>query len=175
VPPPENPDANFDGRYWQVEGLDRLPPPVSARGPRLWLADHAPHALVRVAERYDGWLPCLPNAQAYGEAWRRIRALAESANRPGDAVVPGLYATVTINPDRDRARQELEEHVLHNHGRPLADVSAVQAVYSGTAEECAEWLASYVQAGARHIVIRIGAPDPGSRLKELAAAVRTVA
>jgi alkanesulfonate monooxygenase SsuD/methylene tetrahydromethanopterin reductase-like flavin-dependent oxidoreductase (luciferase family) len=170
-----NPGHRFTGRYWNIDGLDRLPPPTTPAGPPLWLAgSDAPNAVARTARWYDGWLPFLPNAKAYGQAWRRIKQLAQEAGRPARSIVPGMYATITINADRDRARAELEEYVQRYYGRPLALMSTVQAYGYGTARECAQWLAGYVRAGARHIVVRIGSMDPAPRLKEVAEAILAV-
>ena len=165
--------GSFTGRYWQVDGLDRLPPPATPRGPRLWLAgSNAPRAMERTARLYDGWLPFLPNAELYAQAWKRIKALAKEAGRKQQDITPGMYATVTVNSDRERAKAELEDYLMRYYGRPLAVMSTVQAYGYGTAEECAEWLAGYVKAGARHLVIRVGSMDPGPQLKEIAEAVR---
>lgn len=161
--------ARFEGRYWSVEDLDRLAPPATPGGPRLWLAaSDAPGAVERTARLYDGWLPFVPTPEAYAAAWGEIQRRAAAHGRPADAIVPGMYATVTVNPDRERAKAELEEYLQHYYGRPLAVMSTVQAYCYGTAEECAAWLSRYVQAGARHLVVRIGSLDPASQLKTVA-------
>jgi alkanesulfonate monooxygenase SsuD/methylene tetrahydromethanopterin reductase-like flavin-dependent oxidoreductase (luciferase family) len=165
-------DTDFSGRYWQQGGLDRLPPTATPGGPRCWLAgSDTPLVLRRTARLYDGWLPFLPQAQAYGQAWRRITELAEEYGRPAGAIVPGLYATLIVNPDREKARRELDDYVQGYYGRPLELMSNFQAYGYGSADECAEWLAGYVGAGARHVVIRIGSLDPGQQLEEIADSV----
>ncbi|KOG64521.1 F420-dependent oxidoreductase [Streptomyces griseoflavus] len=167
--------TGFTGRRWQAEGLDRLPAPHRPEGPPLWLAgSDTPRVLERVARLYDGWLPFLPTAAAYGRAWQRIRELSQAAGRPADAVVPALYATITVDDDRDRARRELDDYLRHYYGRSLEQMSALQAYAWGSAEECAEWLAGYVRAGARHLVLRIGSLRPEARLKEIAGTVLPV-
>ncbi|MFJ2829017.1 LLM class flavin-dependent oxidoreductase [Streptomyces sp. NPDC087263] len=161
--------TDFQGKYWQAERLDRLPAPATAGGPPLWLAgSDTPKVLARVATRYDGWLPFLPDAEAYGRARRRIAELAEEAGRGPDAVTPALYATVTVNHDRAAAKAELEHYITHYYGRSLEQMSALQAYGWGSAESCAEWLGGYVRAGARHLVIRVGSLDPQPQLKEIA-------
>ncbi|WP_242705286.1 LLM class flavin-dependent oxidoreductase [Streptomyces griseocarneus] len=81
--------TDYDGKYWQAEGLDRLPRPHRPGGPPLWLAgSDTPRVLERVARDYDGWLPFLPSAEAYGVARARIAELVEEAGRPADAVTP---------------------------------------------------------------------------------------
>lgn len=166
---------SFRGRYWQLDDLDRLPPPATPGGPKLWLASSdTPRVLDRVAQHYDGWLPFLPSPEAYGQAWRQISASAQAYGRPADAVAPGLYATMTVHESRDRARAELDGYLQQYYGRPLEVMSTVQAYCYGTAEECAQWLARYVQAGARHLVIRIGSLSPEPPLKEILDAVRGI-
>jgi alkanesulfonate monooxygenase SsuD/methylene tetrahydromethanopterin reductase-like flavin-dependent oxidoreductase (luciferase family) len=165
-------ETSFAGTYWQVDGLDRLPPPATAGGPPRWLAgSDTSRVTSRVAHLYDGWMPFLPSPEAYGEAWQRIRRSARDAGRQPDSITPSLYATINVNPSRDRARAELESYVQSYYGRSLDVMTTVQAYGYGTAEQCAEWLDGYVRAGARHLVLRIGSLDPASQLKEVAATV----
>ncbi|MFC5170836.1 LLM class flavin-dependent oxidoreductase [Streptomyces mutomycini] len=161
--------TGFQGKYWQADRLDRLPSPATPGGPPLWLAgSDTPKVLARAATRYDGWLPFLPDVDAYGRACRRIAELAGEAGRGPGAVTPALYATVTVNSDSTAARAELEHYISHYYGRSLEQMSAIQAYGWGSAEQCAEWLGGYVRAGARHLVLRIGSLDPQTQLKEVA-------
>ncbi|MFD5640484.1 LLM class flavin-dependent oxidoreductase [Streptomyces anulatus] len=161
--------ADFAGRRWQAGGLDGLPAPHRPGGPPLWLASSdTPRVLERVARHYDGWLPFLPSAAAYGRARQRIAELTVAAGRPVDAVTPALYATITVDADRERARRELDHYLQQYYGRTLDQMSELQAYAWGSAEECAEWLAGYVRAGARHVILRVGSLRPESRLKEIA-------
>ncbi|KUL50157.1 LLM class flavin-dependent oxidoreductase [Streptomyces sp. NRRL S-1521] len=172
--------SGFEGKFWQAERLERLPKPATPGGPPLWLAgSDTPKVLARVATKYDGWLPFLPDAEAYGRARARIAELAAEAGRAPDAVTPALYATVTVNRDEAAAKAELEHYIEHYYGRSLEQMSAIQAYGWGSAESCAEWLGAYVRAGAKHLVIRVGSLDPEPQLKEIAEvllpAVRAIA
>jgi alkanesulfonate monooxygenase SsuD/methylene tetrahydromethanopterin reductase-like flavin-dependent oxidoreductase (luciferase family) len=161
--------TGFDGKVWQYQDLDRLPPPATPGGPRLWLAgSDTPRVLARTAALYDGWLPFLPTDTAYGAAWQQIVELAGERGRPDGAITPALYATININPDRDKARLELEDYVQRYYRRSLEMMSTFQAYGYGCVEDCVEWLARYVAAGARHIVLRIGSLDARDQLDLLA-------
>lgn len=167
-------EKSFEGRYWQVDDLDRLPPPYTPGGPRLWYAgQHTPRVVDRVARLYDGWLPFMPSPDDYAGGWKRIQELCVEYGRPADAVFPGMYATICVNEDREQARADLEDYVQHYYGYPLEITSMVQAFGHGTADECADFLARYVQAGARHLVIRIGTLRSRPSLKEILAIVRS--
>jgi alkanesulfonate monooxygenase SsuD/methylene tetrahydromethanopterin reductase-like flavin-dependent oxidoreductase (luciferase family) len=153
--------AVFGGPCYEAAGLDRLPPPYSRGGPPLWLAaSDTPRVLRRVAEHYDGWLPFVPTAAAYESGWRCIADLAATAGRRPAAITAGLYATIAVDTDEKRAQRTLESYVQGYYGYPLELVRAVQAYGYGGPEQCTDWLAGYVRAGARHIVLRIGSLDP---------------
>jgi alkanesulfonate monooxygenase SsuD/methylene tetrahydromethanopterin reductase-like flavin-dependent oxidoreductase (luciferase family) len=162
--------ADFEGKYFQATGLDRLPPPVQAGGPPVWLASSdTPTVLTRVGCYYDGWMPFLPSAAAYATAWNTITGVVAEVGRPAGAVTPALYATVCINPDREAAHHKLENYVEHYYGRSLPAMAQIQAYGWGSAAHCSRWLSGYVRAGARDLIIRIGSLDPLPQLKELAA------
>jgi alkanesulfonate monooxygenase SsuD/methylene tetrahydromethanopterin reductase-like flavin-dependent oxidoreductase (luciferase family) len=164
--------TDFLGKHWQATGLDRLPDPARHGGPPLWLAgSDTPRVLTRVARHYDGWLPFLPSTQAYATAWKHIEIEATAAGRAPHAITAAMYATITVNPDRAAARAELEDYLGHYYGRSLEQMSQVQAYGWGTAEECADWLAGYVRAGARHVIIRVGSLDAEAQLKDIASIV----
>jgi thiamine monophosphate synthase len=50
----------------------------------------------------------------------------------------------------------------------------IQAMYAGTPEGMLEWLSTYVQAGARHIVLRVADEDPRRGLKSAAKACESI-
>jgi alkanesulfonate monooxygenase SsuD/methylene tetrahydromethanopterin reductase-like flavin-dependent oxidoreductase (luciferase family) len=158
--------TDFDGRYWHLDDLARTLPAASPAGPPLWLAgSDTPRVLERVARHYDGWLPFLPDPNAYARAWATIR---EKATR---TITPGLYATININPDAAAARTELDGYVRQYYRRPLDEMSTIQAYFGGSADEFVQWLGRYLDAGASHLVLRIGSLDAHRQLDLLADAL----
>ncbi|WP_396899123.1 hypothetical protein [Mycolicibacterium sp.] len=75
-----------------------------------------------------------------------------------------MYATVYIDDSRVRAHDALDRYARAYYRQPLDVMSSIQAYCGGPAHECAEWLARYVEAGARHLILRIGALDPHPRM-----------
>src|SRR5207253_11004393 len=63
------------------------------------------------------------------------------------------------------------------YGRPAAEMRARQATYAGPAEGAASWLASWVEAGVDHLVLRFAGDHPRhldavSRFRDKIAAYR---
>jgi alkanesulfonate monooxygenase SsuD/methylene tetrahydromethanopterin reductase-like flavin-dependent oxidoreductase (luciferase family) len=159
-------------RTWDGHGefADALPP-ARPGGPPVWLAGGASEKVIeRVASTYDGWLPYLPDADAYGRAWDQIRSAAVRE------ITPALYATVNITDDKARADAELDEYLRAYYGHPLDVMRHVQAIRGGSAQECLDWLAGYVDAGARHLILRVGALDarPEMIAEQLLPALRSL-
>jgi alkanesulfonate monooxygenase SsuD/methylene tetrahydromethanopterin reductase-like flavin-dependent oxidoreductase (luciferase family) len=159
----------YHGRYFTLDGIEQLPPPAQPHGPKLWLAGgDMPGVLRRVGRYFDGWLPYLPSADAYAAGLAQIAAAAEEAGRDPRAILPALYVTVNVQPDRQAALAELEDYVLRYYGLPLQMMQGLQAFFAGDVGECVEWLAGYARAGARHVVLRVGSFRPEPHLERLA-------
>jgi alkanesulfonate monooxygenase SsuD/methylene tetrahydromethanopterin reductase-like flavin-dependent oxidoreductase (luciferase family) len=152
----------------QGEFADALPA-VRAGGPPVWLAGGDTEKVIeRVSATYDGWLPYLPDANAYARAWDRIRAQAVRE------VTPALYATVNLS--GARADGELDEYLRAYYGQPLEVMRHVQAIRGGSAQECLDWLACYVDAGAQHLILRVGSltARPESVAEQLLPALKEI-
>lgn len=160
---------SFDGRYWSFEGIEDLPRPTRPGGPPLWLAGGSPSALRNAGRLFDGWLPYSPTAGDYAAGLAAVRAAASAAGRDVGSITPALYATVNLNDDAGAARRELDDYVRGYYGIPLDAMQSLQAFYGGPPEGCREWLAGFVSAGARHLVLRLGSWDAPGQLEALAA------
>ncbi|MFI1919530.1 LLM class flavin-dependent oxidoreductase [Nocardia sp. NPDC020380] len=155
--------AGFDGRYWSLDDLSAALPAASHAGPPVWLAGSDTSRVVRrVARHYDGWLPFLPSVDAYARAWT---AIGDLTDRP---ITAAMYATINLDPDAAKARAELDGYVQRYYRRPLDQMATVQAYFGGSAEECTDWLHRYLDAGAEHLVLRLGTLDAQRQLDALA-------
>jgi alkanesulfonate monooxygenase SsuD/methylene tetrahydromethanopterin reductase-like flavin-dependent oxidoreductase (luciferase family) len=146
--------VSYRSRHVALGEVELAPSPYRPGGPPIWLAGLGAVAEQRVGEIADGWLPYPPNASLYAEAWERVRAASRRAGRER-APLPGLYATVAIDRRTEQARQRLRRNIERYYAQPLELIGMIQATYAGTARGLCEWLADYVRAGARHIVLRV--------------------
>lgn len=170
----EGEPIDFYGRHIELSEVALLPAPHTAGGPPLWLAGAGEAAERRVGRLADGWLPYLPSAQLYGEGLARVRAAATEAGRE-DSPLPGLYATVALDSSPQRAQERLANYIQAYYGQPVELIAMIQAMYAGTPEGILEWLSPYVQAGARHVVLRVADEDPQRGLKSAAQARELIA
>lgn len=130
--------------------------PFNPGGPPVWLAGDTPRARARAGSAYDGWLPYPPTPSGFAAGLGDVRAAAVRAGRPTNAVTPALFVTVLVTESPDGGRSELDRFTTATYGFPLAVVESLQAFAAGTAEAVAAKLASYIDAGVRHLVCRIG-------------------
>ncbi|MER6815342.1 LLM class flavin-dependent oxidoreductase [Spirillospora sp. NPDC000708] len=157
--------VSFAGEHFAFEDVSVAPPPARPGGPPIWLAGGGP-ALRRVARIADGWLPYPPEHGVYAKEAETIR---KAARRP---VTPALYATFCLDDDPERARERLRASIERYYNAPLEFIASIQAMFAGTPEDAAAWLTRYIEAGARHIVVRFATDDHEAALEEFAGRVR---
>jgi alkanesulfonate monooxygenase SsuD/methylene tetrahydromethanopterin reductase-like flavin-dependent oxidoreductase (luciferase family) len=146
--------------HGEILNFDNIPPatrPFRAAGPPIWLGGATPAALARTGRRYDGWLPYPPEPADYAAGLRDIHTAAAQAGRSPAAITPALFVSVRVDRSLEDGRRALGDYALANYGMPLEELEKIQAVVTGTAAEVTESLRRYVAAGARHLVIRLGA------------------
>jgi alkanesulfonate monooxygenase SsuD/methylene tetrahydromethanopterin reductase-like flavin-dependent oxidoreductase (luciferase family) len=157
------------GAHLNLENVVLSPAPARPGGPPIWLAGAGRRAEQRVGRLADGWLPYLPSAAAYAEGWKRVQDAAAAAGR-SDPPVPGLYLTVALDRSAGAARRRLRATVESWYGRPFDLIASLQAMYAGTPEGLGAHLDPYIEAGVRHIVLRL-ADEPHRGLEAAAEAL----
>jgi alkanesulfonate monooxygenase SsuD/methylene tetrahydromethanopterin reductase-like flavin-dependent oxidoreductase (luciferase family) len=168
---PDSEPPHFEGKYWTVSGVRVLPTPHRAGGPPIWMGGSAPGACHRAGALADGWFPTAPTPAAFRDGWAKVQAAADGAGRAGAALTPALYATVNLNPDPRVAEREMRRFMEDYYAAPYEALASWQGCRAGTAAECVEWLAGFVEAGVRHLVLRFGGSDQAAQLERLAAAL----
>jgi alkanesulfonate monooxygenase SsuD/methylene tetrahydromethanopterin reductase-like flavin-dependent oxidoreductase (luciferase family) len=162
--------VDWDGR-WRVAGGVLGPMPHRPGGPPVWAAGAQPASLQRVGKHFDGWLPNAPSAARWAEQWREVEAIARRAGRDPSALAGGMYLTLAVDEDQQRAELRLEAYLQRYYGRPAAEMRSRQACYAGPAHGMADWLQAYVAAGASHLVLRFAGDH--ERHLETVAAIRS--
>lgn len=151
-------EGDLAGRYANLSGLRMQSPPVRNGGPDLWLASNGkPKAVARTGGLYDGWLPVAIEPDEYGRSLRAIRDAAKEAGRDPERITPALYVNVNINQDKAVAEAGLDDYTRRYNELPLTAMRPYQIYWGGPEKDMVEFLREYVDAGARHIVVRISA------------------
>lgn len=156
--------------HGEVLHFDDLVPATRAfrpGGPPVWLGGATPAALARAGRLYDGWLPYPPDPADYGTGLAAIRAAAGQAGRGDAPITPALFVNTLVTGAADGGRAALNAYTMANYGRPVEQLEKIQANAAGTPEAVLEQLGRYVAQGARHLVIRIAAPDIPGQLDQL--------
>lgn len=146
-------EAHWDGR-WHVTGGPLGPTPHRKGGPPIWGAASAPAGLKRVATAFEGWFPIGPSAEVLRPRWAEVRDFAAEAGRNPDDLTFAVYLTLAIDRDAAKADARLDAYLKSYYGQPGAVMRKIQACFGGDAAGAADWLRSFAEAGASHIVLR---------------------
>jgi alkanesulfonate monooxygenase SsuD/methylene tetrahydromethanopterin reductase-like flavin-dependent oxidoreductase (luciferase family) len=157
----------FHGAVLHLDDIPAGITPFSAPGPPVWLAADTTGARARAGRLYDGWLPYPPTPQGYRSGLAEIRTAAQRAGRVRDAVTPALFVTVLVTDDADGGRAALDHFATRTYGFGIDVIEQIQTFAAGTRDTVAARLASYIDAGARHLVCRIGVLGPDGFIEQL--------
>jgi hypothetical protein len=83
-------------------------------------------------------------------------------------LLPTSEPTVFDDPDGEA---QLDAYCRTTYGMASSVVRAIQLIVVGPAAELADALSRYVDAGARHLVVRVGCLDTGDQPERIAAAL----
>jgi alkanesulfonate monooxygenase SsuD/methylene tetrahydromethanopterin reductase-like flavin-dependent oxidoreductase (luciferase family) len=159
--------VSFEGKHFTIEDITMEPKPHRPGGPPIWIGGNGPTAL-RDAARFDGWLMTGPNAEFFAEHFPQIRAAAAEAGRSPDAVKGAAYLTIALHQDASTARAELLQFLEGYYGSQAKDVLSHQTNYAGPADGCVAWLKKWIDAGAGHIILRLGGSNQLGQVEEAA-------
>jgi probable F420-dependent oxidoreductase len=150
-------EVSYAGQHVSFASMQLQPRPARLGGPPVWLAGEGERALERAGSIYDGWLPYSPTPELYAERYARVGEAAQKAGR--GTPTAAMYCTVALDDDSERATARLDGYSKAYYGVPLEGISQLQAFYGGDAGGCVEWLHRYIEAGARHVILRMGTLD----------------
>ncbi|MEU7812866.1 LLM class flavin-dependent oxidoreductase [Pseudonocardia sp. NPDC049154] len=151
-----------DGR-WRFRNVDLYPKPVRSGGPPIWWGVRGPRALALAGAAGEGWLPVGRSPEEYAAGLATVRA-------GGPAVtVPAVYLTVAVDADPARAGQRLQTAQEDYYRAPWEAIRTLEDHCAGTAADVLAHLDRYVEAGARHVVLRFAGGDPVVQLRAVLA------
>jgi alkanesulfonate monooxygenase SsuD/methylene tetrahydromethanopterin reductase-like flavin-dependent oxidoreductase (luciferase family) len=145
--------VDWDGR-WQLAQAVVAPTPARTGGPPLWIGGNLAGSLDRAGKSFDGWFPIAPSAPDFAAGLAHVRDVARQNGRDASRVTGAMYLTVSLDDDVARADYRLNHFLERYYAQPAAATRRRQACYAGPAACLQEWLDSYVQAGAHHLVLR---------------------
>ncbi len=145
----------FEGAFYSTRGMRLEPEPAQPGGPPIWVGSWGSGAgLRRVARLGDGWLASAYNTspEGFAQAWGELREQLPLHGKD-PRTFPNALATMMfrVEDDPKAARRALEWWVAPALGRDPDELGDRLLVAS--AEECAERLNRYAEAGVRRVFL----------------------
>jgi alkanesulfonate monooxygenase SsuD/methylene tetrahydromethanopterin reductase-like flavin-dependent oxidoreductase (luciferase family) len=137
--------------------------PAVAR-PRFWVGNDSAVARRRAAQLGDGWFPSLVPVEDVATGREHLAELADSYGRPLPTIAIGGVAAVGAD---DAQLRELAAGISGGYGMPFE--RALSLPLAGSAEQAADRLGRYAEAGASHAVLGVAGSDWRTQVDHLVA------
>jgi alkanesulfonate monooxygenase SsuD/methylene tetrahydromethanopterin reductase-like flavin-dependent oxidoreductase (luciferase family) len=145
-------DVTQEGRFFHFSGATMAPKPVQPGGPPIVVAGRSEAAMKRAATLGDGYMPYLFTPDRYRSAADSIRQQREAAGKRLEGFQWVLYQFTALADSHEEAHRRAVVRLSRQYNQDFEKLVDRYCVL-GTAEQCAERLAQFVQAGARHIIL----------------------
>ena len=145
------PEAHFQGEFWQLDGLKMEPKPVQKPHPPIWLGARHANALKRAVRHADGWMGAgSSNTESFIAAVGQVRMFLEESGRDPKSFAISKRVYVAVDNDEKRAEERLREWFGRRYGN--AAMASQVSVWGSTAKVTEE-LAEVTAAGAEMILL----------------------
>ena len=148
--------VTFAGRHFQLEGAMINPTPVQQPHPPVWVSGRRDAAMRRAARHGEGWLPYFYDPDRYRDSVAKIHQFAGEEERDLGGFQWAFFPYITIYPTEEEAAQVAAQQLggQYLYGGEFINIVRRYCLL-GTADQCADRLQQYVEAGARHVVFSI--------------------
>jgi|TARA_A100001011_G_scaffold73298_1_gene75239 alkanesulfonate monooxygenase SsuD/methylene tetrahydromethanopterin reductase-like flavin-dependent oxidoreductase (luciferase family) len=145
--------VDWDGRWTVKQGV-LGPMPVQKNGPPIWIGGGAEANIKRVGEEFDGWFPITPDAEVIEDKWKQMQTLAKQSKRNVNSITCAAYLTLSIDENIEKAQNRADQFLSSYYGARPDVLKKIQACYAGPLEGAIQYLQSFINAGASHLVLR---------------------
>ncbi len=159
--------VTWQGR-WTLQNQTLAPTPHRDGGPPIWIGSRVRAGMLRAGRHFDGWFPTGPDPASYREQLETVHAAAREAGRDPSAITAAAYLTMRIDNDAARANGHNDDFHETYDRIDARSLRRVQACFGGPLGEATRWLQEFVDAGVRHLVIRLA----GDHERQMDAIVR---
>lgn len=145
--------VSWEGRWSVNEGV-LAPVPYREGGPLIWSAATVSAGIERAAKHHDGWFPIGPDPITFATRNEEFRKAATEAGRNLETLTTAIYLTVSIMDDAAEAEAAIDTYLEDYYSAPAIAMRKFQACKGGTANQVIDFIRSFVEGGAQHLVIR---------------------
>ena len=161
------PEINFNGRLWKLQGAFMEPKPVQNPHPPVWFGGSAPAGMRRAVRHGDGFMGAGSQTTAqFAEQVKVVKEELSARGRAPDTFRIGKRVYVHVEDDATRGRQRLEDALTQHYGRG----GWSEHILAGPAETCTAGIRAVADSGAELILLNL-LVDDARQLERLAAEV----
>jgi len=161
------PEIDFDGQWWKLQGATMEPKPVQKPHPPVWFGGSAPAGMRRAVRHADGFMGAGSQTPAqFAEQVKVVREELSAQGRDPGTFRIGKRVYVYVDDDAARGHQRLEDALTRHYGRG----GWSEHILAGPAQKCAAGIRAVADAGAELILLN-SLVDDAQQLERLAAEV----
>jgi probable F420-dependent oxidoreductase len=161
------PEINFDGQWWKLEGATMEPKPVQKPHPPVWFGGSVPAGMRRAVRHGDAFMGAGSQTVAqFAEQVKVVRQELDAQGRDPDTFRIGKRVYVYVDDNEARGRRRLDDALTRHYGRG----GWSEHILAGPPDTCVAGIRTVADAGAELILLN-SLVDDAEQLERLSAEV----
>jgi alkanesulfonate monooxygenase SsuD/methylene tetrahydromethanopterin reductase-like flavin-dependent oxidoreductase (luciferase family) len=166
--------VSHHGEHYAFQDVRVEPKPVQPGGPPIWIAsdpaltaspDLIERALRRVARFANGWMTAIGSPDDFRHRWRQLSDYVAAESRDISSLHSAVHHMVNINDSREAAYAEAKRFLDIYYSTDTSSERMEAWVSYGPAEQVAERIQEYVDAGVQTLILRFASWEPISQIR----------
>ena len=149
--------VSHSGRHFQFEDILMEPSPVRHGGPPIWLGGRSDAALRRAAQMADGWMSYVVTPDMYRESLDKIQVEYDRSGRAIEQFVSAHLLFTRLDKDYETALNVAVKSLSVRYNMDFRR-AAERYCALGTAEQIAQTLQTFYNAGVRYVILDLVGP-----------------
>jgi len=148
----QQPEANFEGKYWTLSGEKMNPKPLQKPHPPIWIGGTHPNALRRSARYGSGWMGNGNSSTEQFKVQRNnlVQALEEQGRDPESFPV-SKRVYIAVDNDEAKAKRRMADYFGQHYG--VAPERVEEVTITGNPAKCVQGLMEIIESGAGMLML----------------------
>ncbi len=144
----EEPNASFEGKYYQIKNAYCNPKPIQKPSPPILVGGSGERKTLKIVAKYADACNLFGSPETLKKKLEVLKEHCKSVGRDYDSILKTKLGTIVVDDDKDMAKNRVQENF-----RGMPEEQIKEFVISGTPEDIQRQIEALEQVGIQYLIV----------------------